>query len=338
METFEIRAVEPRVVLPGGVVRIAVERFDPTGEVAVTIGSSPAQVIGASSSLILARVPAVEGECAVSLNGRQEHSCTMYVGVPIVTGVNPVGNPAADKAGNIYVTFSGPRGSAVPFSVYRVLAGSGAKEPFLADIVNATGIAIGPDDMIYISSRHTGTVYKCDMQKNMEKFADNLGIATGLALDREGNLYVGDRSGTIHKLDPSGNDEVLCEIEPSVSAFHLAVRSDGTLLVSGPTLATQDNIYQVGPDRVPTVFFHGIGRPQGMALDLSGRLLVTGSYRGRRGVFAIEADSRVQQVAASPMLVGVLLRPGGELVLADSEALYQVPPGALLAGPTPAAR
>jgi hypothetical protein len=325
-----IRGIEPKVALPGGLVRIAVEGIDASGgDVAVSFDSRRAALLGVSSKSMLARVPAVAGKCSVTAEqrGASSSSITVYIGSQIAAELNPVANPATDKAGNIYVTFSGPRGASVPFSVYRISAQSDAKEPFLADILNATGIVVGPDDTIYISSRHTGTVYKSDMSRKIEKFAENLGIATGVALDAAGNLYVGDRGGPIHKLDPTGRDEVLCEIEPSVSAFHLAMRQDGVLFVTGPTLATQDGIYEIGKDRKPKVFFRGIGRPQGIAFDSSGRLLVAGSYKGERGIFAIGPERKVEKILSSTMLVGLAITPGNDLILADSNSLYRIPAG-----------
>ena len=329
MKEFRIQGIEPKVVLPGGLVRIAVSRFDAAGDVRIFFNSEPAQFVGASSDFILARVPEVQGRCTVTIgeSGYAGSAAFAFAPVAIAGELNPVGNPAVDRQGNIFVAFSGPRGEAVPFSVYRIAAGSFAKEPYLADIVNATGIAVGTDGTLYISSRHTGAIYRCDNRKNLDKFAENLGIATGLALDSAGNLYVGDRGGVVYRLDRAGKAESVCEIEPSVSAFHLTMRQDDVLFVSGPTLATQDNIYEVGADRKPKVFFRGIGRPQGMAFDSAGRLLVAGSYRGRRGVFAIGPGSRLQQLVSSPMLVGVLVTAQKDLVLADSDTLYHVPAG-----------
>jgi len=330
MAAPEIKQTQPKVVLAGGLMELVAARLDvAAGDIEVKFNSQAALVVGASSRMALIRVPDVQGECTLTLSQRRKSSAPfrIYVGETLVADLNPVSNPAVDSHGNIFVAFSGARGAAVPFSVYRIPAGSGQKEPFLADIVNATGILAAPDGTIYISSRHTGTVYKSDAQKNVEKVAENLGIATGLAMDQSGNLYVGDRGGFIHKIDPAGKDEVLCEIEPSVSAFHLALRQDGRLFVTGPTLATQDNIYEIGPDRQPKIFFHGFGRPQGIAFDSANRLLVTGSYQGRRGVFAVSDDKKVEQFVASPMLVGLVIAPKGDLILADSTSLYRIPAG-----------
>ena len=51
-----------------------------------------------------------------------------------------------------------------------------------------------------------------------------MGVATGLAFDPNGNLYVGDRSGTIFKIAPDREIYVYATLEPSVSAYHLAIR------------------------------------------------------------------------------------------------------------------
>ncbi|HEY2931831.1 MAG TPA: hypothetical protein VGK99_08780 [Acidobacteriota bacterium] len=329
MAAFHITQTNPKVMLAGGLTQLLTAGLDAGGgDIEVRFDSQPALVVGASSRVTLVRVPDVQGECAITISqgGKTSAPFPIYTGEILATELNPVSNPATDRHGNIFVAFSGSRGATVPFSVYRILAGSGQKEPFLADIVNATGIVVAPDDTIYISSRHTGTVYKSDLHKNVEKVAENLGIATGMALDPGGNLYVGDRSGLIHKIHPGGKDEVVCEIEPSVSAFHLALRKDGKLFVTGPTLATQDNIYEIGSDRQPKIFFHGFGRPQGIAFD-GKRLLVTGSYQGRRGVFAVSDDKKVEQLVASPILVGLAIAPNGDLILADSISLYRVPAG-----------
>ena len=70
----------------------------------------------------------------------------------------------------------------------------------------------------------------------VEKFADGLGVAFGLAFVSTGDLLVGDRSGSIHRVGEGGRSSVLATIPPSMAAFHLAVAPDDTLIVSAPTL------------------------------------------------------------------------------------------------------
>ena len=60
--------------------------------------------------------------------------------------------------------------------------------------------------MLYVSCRHDGTIHRVTPDGRAELWIEGMGIATGLAFDREGNLYVGDRSGTIFKINPDKPD------------------------------------------------------------------------------------------------------------------------------------
>jgi len=77
-----------------------------------------------------------------------------------------------------------------------------------------------------------------------------------------GNLFVGDRSGIIYKVSPEREVSMFCELEPSVSAYHLTVGPDDVLFVTGPTLATQDSIYQISREGTVEVFFKGFWLPE----------------------------------------------------------------------------
>ena len=130
-------------------------------------------------------------------------------------------SPAIDGFGNVYATFSGSRGQKVPVAVYRIDLNFNMR-PFINDLMNATSIAIGPDGLIYISSRFDGMVYQVTPSGNMSVFVEGMGVATGICFDHEGNLYVGDRSGTVFKIAPNRQIFVYATIESSISAYHLA--------------------------------------------------------------------------------------------------------------------
>ena len=66
--------------------------------------------------------------------------------------------------------------------------------------MNATAIAFDRAGQMYVSSRYDGTVYRVAPNGTMSSYAESMGVATGIAFDREENLYVGDRSGTIFKI------------------------------------------------------------------------------------------------------------------------------------------
>lgn len=321
---MEVAAIHPGIALPGGVVRVSFSgAVDPAG-LQVRVGSTRAELLGVDSRSALVRVPETSrGELQVRVDGT-EVTAQIQVARVLAEELQPVANPVVDEAGNVYVTLSGSRGEEVPFGVFLVTP-AGSKQPFLGDIMNPTGLALGPDGMMYISSRHTGTIYRSTFDKQMEKFVDGLGVATGIVFDAEGRLLVGDRSGRIYRVDSHGNVEVLCELEPSVSAYHLAYRPDGYLYVTGPTLASQDAVWRIDGEGNVELFFRGFGRPQGMAFDRRGRLCVAASYRGWKGIFRLNTKRRPELWISGPMLVGLAFSPDWRrLYLVDGSRLYSV--------------
>ena len=156
-------------------------------------------------------------------------------------------NPALDDEGNIYVTFSGiaRTESARCHLPYR--RPTTTAKPFVTEMMNPTGLPSATMASLYVSSRYDGTVYRVAQNGAMTSYAEGMGVATGIAFDDDGNLYVGDRSGTIFKIGRDRQIFVFATIEPSVSAYHLAFDDDGNLYVTGPTTSSFDAVYQVDP-------------------------------------------------------------------------------------------
>jgi sugar lactone lactonase YvrE len=235
-----------------------------------------------------------------------------------------VANPAVDKAGNIYTTRSGTRGEKVPVSVFKIDTNLNVR-PFVSEIVNPTGLLVDTDGALLISSRNNGTIYAVTPGGQVEVYAEGMGVATGLALDVSGNLFVGDRTGTIFKIARDRQIFVFATVEPSISAYHLAFGPDQNLYVTGPTTSSFDNVYKVDPNGDVEVYHRGLGRPQGLAFDSKGRLYVAASRGGRKGVFRIGADGEMEQVLSGPGVVGLAFQPTGEMVVATGSNLYRVP-------------
>ena len=154
-----------------------------------------------------------------------------------------------------------------------------------------------------------------------------MGVATGLAFDPDGNLYVGDRSGTIFKISPSRQIFVFATLEPSIAAYHLAFGPDGYLYVTGPTTSSFDCVYRISQKGEVEVFYRGLGRPQGMAFDEEGHLYVAASLGGRKGVVRINPNRQAELFVSGPGIVGLAFTPSRALVLATTNALYRVDVG-----------
>ena len=322
-----IDAIDPPCALPGGEVRIVGSGLGPYNlrQPRVSFGDVDGSIIISSEQFILARVPegAASGEVVVASNGSRSNAQEVRLAVPIAENLHPVANPAIDAHGNIYVTYSGQRGQKVPIAIYRIDSDYSVK-PFLHEMMNATGLALDRTGSLYVSSRYDGTVYRVAQNGTMTSYAEGMGVATGIAFDREGNLYVGDRSGTIFKIGRDRQIFVFATMEPSVAAYHLAFGNDGNLYVTGPTTSSFDAVYQIDPHGSVTEFYRGLGRPQGLALDVDDNIYVAASLNGRRGIVKITPERKSSLAVAGHNLVGLAFAPEGGAVLATISGVHHL--------------
>lgn len=277
---------------------------------------------------MIVKVPegASAGELIIENGKHSSEAWTCDIGIQIAENLHPVTSPAVDSIGNIYTTFSGSRGQKAAVAVYRIDLNFNLT-PFINDMMNATGIAIGRDGLIYISSRFDGVVYQVTPSGSMSVFVEGMGVATGLVFDDENNLYVGDRSGTVFKISPNRQIFVFATIEPSISAYHLAWGPDQHLYVSGPTTSSFDTIYRVADNGDVETFYRGLGRPQGMAFDAEGNLYSAASYMGRKGVVRITPDRQADLFVSGPGIVGLAFSPSRAMIVSTTNAIFRVDVG-----------
>src|SRR6202165_2887136 len=322
-----IEAIAPECALPGGEVRIVGQglRTPELKRPSVLFGELEGSVLISSDEFVVARVPegAASGPVVVGANGTLSNPQPVKVAVPVADNLHPVTNPAIDREGNLYVTFSGSRGQKVPVSIFKIDTNYNVK-PFLSDMMNATAIAFDREGQMYVSSRYEGTVYRVAPNGTMSAYAEGMGIATGIAFDHQQNLYVGDRTGTIWRIAKDRQMFVFATLEPSVAAYHLAFSPDGTLYITGPTTSSFDAITTVDQHGTVATFYRGLGRPQGLAFDAQGNLYVAASLAGKRGIVKIAPDKKASLVVAGQNLIGLAFTRTGGAVLATTTAIFHL--------------
>jgi len=322
-----IKAVVPPIAVPGGEISIECRGFKPglPSLANVLFGQSRAEIVSASEERVVAKVPENSRALGVALrvNGRVSPVFPFTLGTRLATELHPVANPVIAPNGAIITTVSGARGQQSPHPLMRI-SRSGEVTPLACEIMNPTGLAFGPDDQLYISSRAEGTVLRFTDYDHLEIVAEDLGIPCGIVFDRQGRLYVGDRSGKIHRIDPSGKREEFASLPPSISAFHLAIDGEDTLYVTGPTLAMRDPVYRISRTGEVSTLVEGLGRPQGLAFTRDGDLWIAASFGGKKGIFRFSMGSKVliHQIAA-PMLVGLAM-DSEDVFLVDNSSIYRI--------------
>jgi sugar lactone lactonase YvrE len=329
-----INSVTPRAGVEGGEVIIGCDDYDTSDYLAcrVFFDEYRGRLVSASSGRVIAAVPELPPGVGArqlrleSASGGSEASFS--VGALIADNLHPVANPAIDHdSGTIYVTLSGTRGQKVPVSIYQITA-DGALSPFSSDILNPTGLAFDREGSLYVTNRNDGTLYRFNPFGEAKEIATDLGIATGLAIDRRGTIFVGDRSGTIYRVNEIGEARPFASLEPSVSAYHLAFGPDGDLYVTGPTVSSFDSVMRVDAMGNVTKFYSGLGRPQGLAFDAEGNLYVAASLGGYRGIVRITADgTQAESVVSGATLVGLAFEENGNLIVVSTQRVYRVPLG-----------
>lgn len=337
----KILNIDPPYAIAGGEIVIDCAGFDTSdpSQCAVLMGETPAQIVASGPRRVLAAVPETNGgkvEVRLKSRGQLSEPAHLTVGRKLAGDLHPVANPAFDPDdGALFVTRSGSRGEELPVTLFRIDI-SGDVSEFSGDIPNPTGIGFGPEGEMFVTSRLEGIVYKLTPFKEAAVFARNLGVATGIAFNKHGLMHVGDRTGTIFKVNGIGEERAWTQVEPSVSAFHLAFGPDDSLYVAGPTVTSFDSIWRIRPDGETDVFFKGLGRPQGLAFDREGNLYVAAAVRGRRGIVRISPDGTdASVIVAGVNLVGLAFSSSGEMAVVSTDSVYNVPTqikGTLLPG------
>lgn len=320
-----ILGVEPHSGIPGGALTISCRGFRPGLDSKVLLGEMEASIFTASEDKVIVGLPESPESLGLILKVGQTVSKVFpfSLATQLCTNIHPVTNPViSPEDGSIITTISGGRGQRTEEPLVRITK-RGDRIPFHCEIMNPTGLAFSPDGQLYVSSRNDGTVLCYTDYERLDVVAEDLGIPCGIVFDSKNRLYVGDRTGKIYRIDASGRREEFAHLEPSISAYHLAMDPKDRLYVTGPTFAMRDCLIRFSKKGVAEPILDGLARPQGMVFLPDGDLLLATGYEGKKGVFRYSpADGSIRHYITAPILVGLAIAEEN-IYLATNNSIYR---------------
>lgn len=325
-----ILKVEPTAGVEGGIISVLGLHLTTSagGFPSITLGDQEARPsIGSSTRLSLPIPPtATSGPLSITCDDRRlSHPFT--IGTKLAGELHAVANPVVTPDGTVITTISGRRGQKFPISIVRV-APDGTVAP-LATVMNPTGLVLDTEGFLLVSSRFEGRVYRIHPHGEIEAVADGMGIATGLTLGPDGALYVGDRTGTVYRVERGKPPEPFASLPPSVAAFHLSLGPDGSLYATAPTLSNADPIYRINHHGDAEPYAGPFERPQGLTFDPQGRLWLVAGMGGQRGAYLLKDPAAPTFAVTGANLVGLAFTAAGDLFLASTTALFRLPASGL---------
>jgi len=328
VKNIKIRNIFPSAGIEEGEIEIIGDGFI-SGDYLVSevkIGEVVSRKKFVSEDRMLVKIPvdAKSGEVVIQGMNGMSASSFITIGEKIADNLHCVDNPVVDKEGNWYVTFSGRREEIPPVSIFRVKT-NGLVESYVSKIRNATSMAFDKEGNLLVTSRFEGILYKVKSPDEIEVVAEGLGVPTGLAVNSDGFIFVGDRTGKIYNISPEKKVTVFAELPESLIAYHLAFDPDENLFVAAPDISSVSSIYMINKFGNSTIFYTGFGRPQGLAFDNKGNLYICEAKIGESSLWCMETDGNLKKVVATPPIVGVAFDRKGNVGIATQNALYVLP-------------
>ena len=157
----------------------------------------------------------------------------------------------------------------------------GARVPFVSDLSNADVAGLRPRRAVCTSpAGSTGACTRWTRRGRRRSSRRDLGVACGIAFGPDGDLFVGDRSGSILRV-ARRRTEVVASLPPSVAAFHLAFGPDELPVCVG----ADDLVCAIGSIESRRRARRAVRRRvsagrRGIAFDADGRLYVVDALAG----------------------------------------------------------
>lgn len=218
--------------------------------------------------------------------------------------VNAAGRPASLSASSIIT-------SEVAAALRRFCRASLIPTWFFATSIISLVVSVLHGGALFEADYSSGEIYEFSPNGAHSTFASGLAGAEGLAVDGNGNLFVGTIGGSIYKVAPSGTVSLFGS---GSSIRGLAFGPQGNLFAAD---FNTGDIYEFTPSGSQSIFASGLNVPMFLAFDNTGNLFVSTRYSGQ--IYKI-TPSGAQSIFASGLgpLAGLAFDSSGNLFVGQN--------------------
>lgn len=234
----------------------------------------------------------------------------------IPVGNNPVGVAVNLDGTRVYVTNSGDdidRG--YTFSIiYTDTDEVTSKLVYAGEGVKPFGVAITPDETLYIASYVTGKVYAINLSADYSTPINVGNHPVGVAITPDGkNVYVANRGSNSVSVINTTTNTVTATVDVGREPYGVAVSSDGRVYVTNQN-SSDVSVINTTTDKVTTTVNVGVN-PHGVAVTPNGKWVYVTTFSNVSdpgSVYVI--NTTTNKVTGGPISVGILPSGLGQFI------------------------
>lgn len=331
LKNLKIKKISPKVVLKGGYLEIETSGKIPSWEIAendLFFSGHGLRLVGVSPDRLIGEViysPQDKSTVPFSFNGGLVQSKPYDIFLPKRLSENHIfgTSPVADEEGNVYFIDLKELQDNKQSVIYRYNPKTESREIFISGIPAPTSLAYF-DKVLWVTGMIDRKLYRCIAPGEYEVFAQGLGSVFGLAVNSLGEIFVGDQTGSLFKVDSTGKASFYATLPETFKGYHFAFSETDELFVSIPSSVGKNFIYKVTTDQKAEPYLETMNILGALAFSPDGRLYWIENSREEGAVFRMNPDGEAEKVISAGFLLGLNFNQAGDILLTDLHNLYQV--------------
>jgi sugar lactone lactonase YvrE len=158
-------------------------------------------------------------------------------------------------------------------------------------------------------------LYRCVGPGEFEVYSQGLGSVFGLAINSLGEIFVGDQTGSLFKVDSSGKASFYATIPETFKGYHFAFSPQDELFLSIPASVGKNCIYRINEKQETVPYLETMNILGGIAFSPEGQLYWVENSREEGIVYRMSAQGEKRKVVSAGFLLGIQFTPRGDLMI-----------------------